>query len=513
MSRLNEAERLAICEKKRKNPSMTQGELVKWAKEKLGKSVSQGTVSNTLKRSAELLADTTVIDAKRKRQSKVKYPELEERLLEWILTFQHTGQLTGETLKTKAEQISSHLYPGESTLTFSQGWLAKFKRRHGLRQFVSHGESGSVDVTIVEEALPDLRDLISRYEPHNVFNADETGLFFRLQANRFLATKQLEGKKLDKQRLTVLACVNASGSEKLPLWVIGKYARPRCFKNINVNSLGCEYKANGKAWMTATLFNSWLQWFSTRMAGREVLLLLDNCPAHTAAMLEIANVTIKFLPPNTTSKLQPLDGGIIRALKAHYRRRQALRTLEQDSSMELQFKPDILDAINMLVPAWEVDVTANTIANCWRHCQLYGMETGQRNREVEEAVSELENVLQRMSCDTIPADELVDYDGEQDVFEMQTEEEFFASLDGEKLVVEDEEDKDETVERPVYTAKQAYAALEILQGYAMQHNDGNGCGRKAVNAYHKFLSDTVMQKQRQTSLPEMFARIEREDID
>ena len=67
------------------------------------------------------------------------------------------------------------------------------------------------------------------------------------------------------------------------------------------------------------------------------------------------------------------------------------------------------------------------------------------------------------------------------------------------MVVEDEEDKDETVEHPVYAAKQAYDALEILQGYAMQHSDGNGYGRKAVNAYRKFLSDTVMQKQRQTS--------------
>ena len=58
------------------------------------------------------------------------------------------------------------------------------------------------------------------------------------------------------------------------------------------------------------------------------------------------------------------------------------------------------------------------------------------------------------------------------------------------MVVEDEEDKDETVEHPVY----------------------NGYGRKAVNAYRKFLSDTVIQKQCQTSLTEMFARIEREDI-
>ena len=86
------------------------------------------------------------------------------------------------------------------------------------------------------------------------------------------------------------------------------------------------------------------------MTGRKVLLFMDNCPAHTAGILDIANVEVRFLPPNTTSKLQPLDGGIIRALKAHYRRRQALRTLEQfNKTMQLeQDKVDVLDAINMV---------------------------------------------------------------------------------------------------------------------------------------------------------------------
>jgi len=111
---------MAICREKRENQDITQAELVKWVKEKLGKSVSQVTISNTLKRSAEILAKN-VVDAKRQRQRKVTYPELEERLFEWVLKFQHTGALAGETLKTKAAEIAACLYPGESTLTFFCG--------------------------------------------------------------------------------------------------------------------------------------------------------------------------------------------------------------------------------------------------------------------------------------------------------------------------------------------------------------------------------------------------------
>ena len=43
-----------------------------------------------------------------------------------------------------------------------------------------------------------------------------------------------------------------SGTEKLPLLVIGKSAKPRCFKN---NKPPVAYKANQKAWMTGIIFD------------------------------------------------------------------------------------------------------------------------------------------------------------------------------------------------------------------------------------------------------------------
>jgi len=53
-----------------------------------------------------------------------------------------------------------------------------------------------------------------------------------------------------------------------------------------------------------------------RRANRNILLLIDNAPTHNLLnSLNLTNVTIHCLPPNTTSHLQPLDAGIIHSFK------------------------------------------------------------------------------------------------------------------------------------------------------------------------------------------------------
>jgi hypothetical protein len=86
--------------------------------------------------------------------------------------------------------------------------------------------------------------------------------FFRLEPDRTLATKRLSGRKKNKERLSVALCANSDGSHKLPPLVIGKYANPRCFKNINISNLPITYRSNAKAWMLTTLFQEWLQEFN-----------------------------------------------------------------------------------------------------------------------------------------------------------------------------------------------------------------------------------------------------------
>ena len=49
-----------------------------------------------------------------------------------------------------------------------------------------------------------------------------------------------------------------------------------------------------------------------------ILLYIDNCTAHPK--VHLSNIKLIFLPPNTTSQLQPLDAGIIQAVKMIYRK-------------------------------------------------------------------------------------------------------------------------------------------------------------------------------------------------
>ena len=116
-----------------------------------------------------------------------------------------------------------------------------------------------------------------------------------------------------------MAAGNATG-EKLPIFVIGKSKRPHCFKN--VKSLPCQYIAQKKSWMDSKIFEDWVRKIDRKIYtdGRKIALIIDNCPAHPPVS-DLTNIQLIFLPPNTTSVLQPMDQGVIRSLKTHYRGR------------------------------------------------------------------------------------------------------------------------------------------------------------------------------------------------
>lgn len=104
-----------------------------------------------------------------------------------------------------------------------------------------------------------LTSILKSYKANDIYNADETAIFFyKLMPEKTLEFKSVscKGGKRSKNRLIVMVCSNMSGTDKLPLLVIGKSARSRCFKN--VKSLLTIYESNRKAWMTSDMFKNWL---------------------------------------------------------------------------------------------------------------------------------------------------------------------------------------------------------------------------------------------------------------
>lgn len=203
----------------------------------------------------------------------------------------------------------------------SNGWLKGLKRRHDIAFKKAAGESNSVDQGVCNQWIEDLPSLLEGYDPNNIYNADETALFFKCLPDKTFTLKgeQCHGGKQSKERLTILQCADMTGTDKLPPLVIGKSKRPRCFKS--VKNLPLDYVSNSKAWMTKTLFEDWLKKVDKIMKIKEkkIVLFIDNCSAHTD-LQTLENVKVIFLPANTTSKLQALDQGIIHTFKRFYRR-------------------------------------------------------------------------------------------------------------------------------------------------------------------------------------------------
>lgn len=140
-----------------------------------------------------------------------------------------------------------------SNFTASKGCLDNFKKRNGIVFKEAQGEAGEINLESVKQWRESvLKNLLSGYAEQDIFNVDETGLFWKLLPSKTLTFKGdrcTSGKK-SKERITVLVGSNMDGSEKLPLFVIGKSLKPRCFKNATIP---VDYTANSKAWMTGKL--------------------------------------------------------------------------------------------------------------------------------------------------------------------------------------------------------------------------------------------------------------------
>src|SRR6185436_11404055 len=136
--------------------------------------------------------------------------------------------------------------------------------------------------------------------------------------SRGLSVTQQPGIKKDRARILLMICTNFTGSEKLPIWMIGKAKKPRALAKVNIQSLGGVWRWNTKAWANTDIIKEWLEHFYIHIGpNRKAILLWDNFSAHKSG-LHVAppppNIQVLFLPPNPTSRYQPLDQGIIQNL-------------------------------------------------------------------------------------------------------------------------------------------------------------------------------------------------------
>jgi len=426
---------------------------------------------------------------------------LESILADWVFHQQHALIISGDLLREKARWFWHRLpeYNGVNEPILSNGWIAGFKARFGIRSRVRHGEAGSIDEATMAAELASIQAKVAQYAPVDQYNCDETGLFWKLVPDRSLGTESLPGVKKEKARITIHHACNATGSHKLPMWCIGKHKAPRAFKAAgvkDVEALGIKWRWNKKAWMTTAIMVDWLQWFDRQMSGRKVLLLMDNFSAHLAAVNELEamplgsglkNTEVVFLPPNTTSKLQPLDQGIIAAFKARYRRSWIRFMLEQhELGRNALHTMNVLKAIQFSIRAWD-EVGSTTISRCWGHSKVNLNPSLLPSEPLDQAIIRgIQNDLLQLRAQhqirqLMDVNQLINPTEEEIVDPKGDVEEMLVMLHA----PEEPESDDEEEQLPIVTPKEVLQLLQSIKLGEIQSDDCNAESIKWLERYEK----------------------------
>jgi len=143
-------------------------------------------------------------DRKRKRVGKSE--DIEEALVRWF-SQARSRQLpvSGPLLMEKADQLAHGL--GITDFKATNGWLERWKTRNAIQFKKQHGEKQDADYYGAERwAIEVLPGILKDYSPKDIFNADETGLYWRAIPDGTLSFKGIEapGSKVAKDRMTLL---------------------------------------------------------------------------------------------------------------------------------------------------------------------------------------------------------------------------------------------------------------------------------------------------------------------
>lgn len=120
------------------------------------------------------------VASKRRRLRPAKYPDLEKALLIWIKKMRSQDiPLSGPVILAKAADFALQL--DYDDFAASDGWLHRFRERYDLVFRAVSGEMNAVNMETCEGWRSEaLQGYMEKYSPQDIFNADETALFFKL---------------------------------------------------------------------------------------------------------------------------------------------------------------------------------------------------------------------------------------------------------------------------------------------------------------------------------------------
>ncbi|XP_053980802.1 jerky protein homolog-like [Hylaeus anthracinus] len=322
-----------------------------------------------------------------KKRMKLLYEDVDDRLYTWILEKQASGEVLTDTILQNKARAMHEESDGPSKFTASRGWLRCFKRRHNVHMKslspIHVGRPLNTYELAAKTFLKELSAILDKEDisEENIYNMDETSLMWKALPRKILARErdkkqEIKNIKVRPDRVSVVFCTNATGTHKLPLLLINKYANPPSIKDC-ILTLPVIYKTQCNSWINKIVFNDWFKnHFKVSVRQRQmqnhqkgrVLLLIGNCKGHMPIQYkwDDAQFKVVFLPPNTCSFIQPLDQGIIAECKRMYKYDLQKRVLQYHEIRQFYADYNIKDCIDLISNIWN-EITAPSIRSSWKN--------------------------------------------------------------------------------------------------------------------------------------------------
>ncbi|XP_061195739.1 tigger transposable element-derived protein 4-like [Saccostrea echinata] len=192
-------QKLEIIKYHEKNPKRSQQEISNYFTELWKIDVKRRTVGDILQTSGKRAREADdVSSTPRKRHRSAHHENMEDALYMWFSNARAKNiPVTDDILKLKAKKFGDDL--GVHDFKYSNGWLNRFKTDMELS-----GESAGIHPDLIFDGRVKAREAMSNYDLKNIFNIDETGLFYRILPDRSLTTADAtKGVKKYKDRITI----------------------------------------------------------------------------------------------------------------------------------------------------------------------------------------------------------------------------------------------------------------------------------------------------------------------
>ena len=128
------------------------------------------------------------------RERKLPFIIIEEALTLWIENALQAGVIISDDILSNKALEFAFLY-NKSKFKGSDGWVDNFKKRYNFKQYTMQGKVASAllqDLNIIRE---NLHQVLKNYAPDNIFNCDETGLFWKMWPNHTISNGLIAGTK------------------------------------------------------------------------------------------------------------------------------------------------------------------------------------------------------------------------------------------------------------------------------------------------------------------------------